>query len=100
MIRRPFGAEAVRHLALDHGRPQRAFATIVDRFDLAGKVAKGQQLIAGARDLGEEFSRDRTLRRCLQNVVDLALQRSPLGPHGRLRAVRHALGEGEDRVEP
>ncbi len=81
VIRRRFGAEALRHLALDHGGPRRALAAIVGRLDLARKIAEGQQLVTRPGDLGQEYSRDRAGRRRFQNVVDPALQRTPLGPH-------------------
>ena len=100
MIRGPFGAEAVRHLALDRRGPQRALAIIVRRLDLAGIIAERQQLIARPRDLGQKLSRDGTVRLRLQDVGDLSLQRAPLGSHGELRELRHALCEGEHRIEP
>ena len=83
---------------LDHAGPQPPLALVVRGLDLAGKIAERQQLIAGAGDLGQKVTCQRTRRRRAENGFEITLQRAAFGAQSRDGETLDVARQGEDAI--
>ena len=72
----PHGAVATDDLALDDGGAKVALAGIIGRFDLAGPICEGKELLPGAGEPVSELHRQFARRARRDDVVDGSFERA------------------------
>jgi hypothetical protein len=94
------GAIAVGDLSLDHAGPQLWLRAVLGGLDLAGIVAKRQQLVPRPPDLGLQIARQSALRRRAQDTGKLPFERALFAGDGRGFEIGDVRGEIEGPAEP
>ena len=96
----PHGAVATDDLALDDGGAKVALARIIGRFDLAGPICEGKELLPGAGEPVSELHRQFARRARRDDVVDGSFERASSCGNRRWRQMADAFRQSERLVQP
>ena len=96
----PFCSVAVGDFSLDDAGPQGALADIVGSVDLAGEIAEGEDLVARAADLAEQFASQRAMGSAGEDGIEIACQRASSLFHRGDGKAGNVTGEPKGSVEP
>ena len=96
----PFCSVAVGDFSLDNAGSERTLADVICGVDLSGEIAEGEDLVACAADLAEQFARQRAIGGAGEDGIEIARQRAFSLFHRGDGKAGNVAGEPEGPVEP